>query len=101
MNVDTISDFLADQRDSTPDELQDLVFEFETLWERKLWHQLTNQLIEFFNHPASAPQRLQFYKVFVLKFADKINQLKLVDLALKAATQCRGVCLNLVGLGPP
>jgi 26S proteasome regulatory subunit N9 len=26
----------------------------------------------------------------VLKFADKINQLKLVDLALKAATQCRG-----------
>ncbi|KAL2139862.1 hypothetical protein VTI28DRAFT_4625 [Corynascus sepedonium] len=89
MNVDTISDFLADQRDSAPEELQPLVLEFETLWERKLWHQLTNQLIEFFNHPGSAPQRLQFYKVFVLKFADKINQLKLVDLALKAATQCR------------
>ncbi|KAG7284164.1 hypothetical protein NEMBOFW57_010525 [Staphylotrichum longicolle] len=89
MNVDTIPDFLADQRDSAPEELQPLVLEFETLWERKLWHQLTNQLIEFFNHPGSAPQRLQFYKVFVLKFADKINQLKLVDLALKAATQCR------------
>ncbi|KAK3906246.1 hypothetical protein C8A05DRAFT_40913 [Staphylotrichum tortipilum] len=89
MNIDTIPDFLADQRDSAPDELQPLVLEFETLWERKLWHQLTNQLIEFFNHPGSAPQRLQFYKVFVLKFADKINQLKLVDLALKAATQCR------------
>ncbi|KAL2170432.1 hypothetical protein VTG60DRAFT_4918 [Thermothelomyces hinnuleus] len=89
MNVDTISDFLAEQRDIAPEELQPLVLEFETLWERKLWHQLTNQLIEFFNHPGSAPQRLQFYKVFVLKFADKINQLKLVDLALKAATQCR------------
>ncbi|KAL2179462.1 uncharacterized protein P884DRAFT_238841 [Thermothelomyces heterothallicus CBS 202.75] len=89
MNVDTISDFLAEQRDIAPDELQPLVLEFETLWERKLWHQLTNQLIEFFNHPGSAPQRLQFYKVFVLKFADKTNQLKLVDLALKAATQCR------------
>ncbi|GAB1317254.1 26S proteasome regulatory subunit [Madurella fahalii] len=89
MNVDTISDFLAEQRDSAPEELQPLVLEFETLWERKLWHQLTNQLIEFFNHPGSAPQRLQFYKVFILKFADKINQLKLVDLALKAATQCR------------
>lgn len=89
MNVDTIPDFLADQRDAAPEELQPLVLEFETLWERKLWHQLTNQLIEFFNHPGSAPQRLQFYKVFVLKFADKINQLKLVDLALKAATQCR------------
>jgi 26S proteasome regulatory subunit N9 len=91
MNVDTISDFLAEQRDNAPDELQPLVLEFETLWERKLWHQLTNQLIEFFNNPGSAPQRLQFYKVFVLKFADKINQLKLVDLALKAATQCRGM----------
>ncbi|KAK3346284.1 hypothetical protein B0T25DRAFT_571431 [Lasiosphaeria hispida] len=89
MNVDTISDFLADQRDEAPEELQPLVLEFETLWERKLWHQLTNQLIEFFNNPGSAPQRLQFYKVFILKFADKINQLKLVDLALKAATQCR------------
>ncbi|KAL2163715.1 hypothetical protein VTH06DRAFT_5773 [Thermothelomyces fergusii] len=89
MNVDTISDFLAEQRDNAPEELQPLVLEFETLWERKLWHQLTNQLIEFFNHPGSAPQRLQFYKVFILKFADKINQLKLVDLALKAATQCR------------
>ncbi|KAK4240746.1 hypothetical protein C8A03DRAFT_41762 [Achaetomium macrosporum] len=89
MNVDTISDFLAEQRDSAPEELQPVVLEIETLWERKLWHQLTNQLIEFFNHPGSAPQRLQFYKVFILKFADKINQLKLVDLALKAATQCR------------
>ncbi|KAL2264000.1 hypothetical protein VTK26DRAFT_3555 [Humicola hyalothermophila] len=89
MNVDTIPDFLAEQRDNAPEELQPLVLEFETLWERKLWHQLTNQLIEFFNHPGSAPQRLPFYQVFVLKFADKINQLKLVDLALKAATQCR------------
>ncbi|KAK3305540.1 uncharacterized protein B0T15DRAFT_502625 [Chaetomium strumarium] len=89
MNVDTISDFLAEQRDGTVEELQPVVLEIETLWERKLWHQLTNQLIEFFNHPGSAPQRLQFYKVFILKFADKINQLKLVDLALKAATQCR------------
>ncbi|KAH8887062.1 PCI-domain-containing protein [Thozetella sp. PMI_491] len=89
MSVDTISDFLVEQRDQAPEELQALVLDFEDLWERKLWHQLTNSLLEFFNHPGSAPQRLQFYKVFILKFADKINQLKLVDLALKAATQCR------------
>jgi 26S proteasome regulatory subunit N9 len=90
MNNDAIPDFLAEQRDNAPEELQPAVMEFETLWERKLWHQLTNALIEFFNNPGSAPQRLQFYKVFVSKFADKINQLKLVDLALKAATQCKG-----------
>ncbi|KAL3955900.1 hypothetical protein ACCO45_008746 [Purpureocillium lilacinum] len=81
MNVDTIPDFLAEQRDQTAEELQPLVLDFENFWERKLWHQLTDAL--------APPQRLPFYKVFVLKFADKINQLKLVDLALKAATQCK------------
>ncbi|KAF3059511.1 putative 26S proteasome regulatory subunit rpn9 [Daldinia childiae] len=89
MNVDTIADFLADQRDETPDELQYLIIQFENFWERKLWHQLTDSLIEFFANPKSEPQRLKFYKVFILNFADKINQLKLVDLGLKAATQCR------------
>ncbi|UNI17303.1 26S proteasome regulatory subunit [Purpureocillium takamizusanense] len=89
MNVDTIPDFLAEQRDQTLEELQPLVLDFENFWERKLWHQLTDALAQFFDHPGSAPQRLPFYKVFVLKFADKVNQLKLVDLALKAATQCK------------
>ncbi|KAI0880428.1 uncharacterized protein GGS22DRAFT_174824 [Annulohypoxylon maeteangense] len=89
MNVDTIADFLADQRDETPDELQYLIIQFENYWERKLWHQLTDALIEFFANPKSEPQRLKFYKVFISKFADRINQLKLVDLGLKAATQCR------------
>lgn len=90
MNVDTISDFLAEQRDGAPDELQPMILQFEDLWERKLWHQLTDSLLEFFNHPDSAKLRLQFFKVFVTKFADKINQLKLVNLALKAAESCKG-----------
>ncbi|GAW24765.1 hypothetical protein ANO14919_143580 [Xylariales sp. No.14919] len=89
MNVDTIADFLAEQRDEAPEELQGLIIQFEDFWERKLWHQLTDLLIEFFANPKSEPQRLPFFKVFILKFADKINQLKLVDLGLKAATQCR------------
>ncbi|KFA66724.1 hypothetical protein S40285_08502 [Stachybotrys chlorohalonatus IBT 40285] len=89
MSADAISDFLGEQRDEAPEELQPLVLEFENFWERKLWHQLTDALVEFFSHPGSAPQRLAFYKVFILKFADKINQLKLVELALKAAAQCK------------
>jgi 26S proteasome regulatory subunit N9 len=89
MSVDTIADFLAEQRDEAPEELQPLILDFENYWERKLWHQLTDSLVKFFNHEGSAPQRLAFYKVFILKFADKINQLKLVQLALKAATQCK------------
>ncbi|KAI9897104.1 hypothetical protein N3K66_008126 [Trichothecium roseum] len=88
MNADAISEFLAEQRDEAPEELQSLVLDFENFWERKLWHQLTEALVKFFSHPKSAPQRLDFYKNFIAKFADKINQLKLVELALKAATQC-------------
>ena len=89
----TIPDFLAEQRDAAPADLQHLFISFEDLWERKLWHQLTDSLIGFFNQKESAPQRLAFYKTFILTFADKINQLKLVTLALSAATQCRGTCL--------
>ncbi|RFU75490.1 proteasome regulatory particle subunit [Trichoderma arundinaceum] len=89
MNADSISDFLAEQRDEAPEELQPLILNFENYWERKLWHQLTDALVEFFNNDGSAPQRLAFYNVFILKFADKINKLKLVMLALKAAAQCK------------
>jgi len=88
MNVDTIPDFLAEQRDAAPADLQHLFISFEDLWERKLWHQLTDTLEEFFNYKESADQRLPFYRTFILTFADKINQLRLVDLALKASTQC-------------
>jgi hypothetical protein len=90
MNTDAIADFLAEQRDTAPAELQHLFINFEDYWERKLWHQLTDSLIEFFNNPQSGPQRLSFYRTFILTFADKINQLKLVTLALNAATQCKG-----------
>lgn len=85
MSNDVIPEFLSQQQDKTPEELQHLIFDFENFWERKLWHQLTHSLLDFFNNDASEPQRLDFYKVFIVKFADKINQLKLVELALKAA----------------
>ncbi|KAG4439554.1 hypothetical protein IFR05_004953 [Cadophora sp. M221] len=87
-NVD-IPGFLEEQRDNATAELQHLYLDFEDLWERKLWHQLTDTLIQFFNHKESASQRLAFYKTFILTFADKINQLKLVTLALSAASQCK------------
>ncbi|QSZ31334.1 hypothetical protein DSL72_000897 [Monilinia vaccinii-corymbosi] len=89
MNVDTIPDFLGEQRDAAPADLQHFFLSFEDLWERKLWHQLTDTLVEFFNNQESASQRLPLYKTFILTFADKINQLRLVTLALSAASQCK------------
>ncbi|PCG97165.1 Hypothetical protein PENO1_064690 [Penicillium occitanis (nom. inval.)] len=88
MDADKIPDFLADQRDQAPSEAQALFLDFEDYWERKLWHQLTNSLVEFFRTPASAPQRLPIFKSFILSFADRINQLNFVSLGLLASTQC-------------
>lgn len=90
MDLDTIPSFLAEQRDAAPVELQHFYITLEDFWERKLWHQLTDALVEYFNHPDSASQRLALWKNFILNFGDKINQLKLVTLGLLAVTQCKG-----------
>ncbi|KAI9790840.1 MAG: 26S proteasome regulatory subunit [Piccolia ochrophora] len=89
MDIDTIPNFLAEQRDAAPPDLQHHFISFEDFWERKLWHQLTDVLVEYFEHPESSPQRIPLYKTFVSSFADKINQLKLVTLGLSAASQCK------------
>jgi len=90
MDIDTIPNLLGDQRDQAPDELQHFFIQFEDYWERKLWHELTDSLIEYFSHPESAPQRIPLYETFIKTFAGKINQLKLVTLGLSAAYQCKG-----------
>lgn len=95
MDLDAIPDFLSDQRDQAPADVQHFYLTFEDLWERKLWHELTNSLVDFFRSPESSSQRLAVYNNFILSFADKINQLKLVWLGLQASTQCKGSLLKI------
>jgi 26S proteasome regulatory subunit N9 len=90
MDRDTIPNVLSDQRDAAPEELQHYFLQFEDFWERKLWHELTDSLVEFFSNPASAPQRIPLFNTFIKSFADKINTLKLVTLGLSAAEQYEG-----------
>ncbi|KAF7508699.1 hypothetical protein GJ744_008946 [Endocarpon pusillum] len=89
MDLDAIPDFLSEQRDQAPADVQHFYLTFEDLWERKLWHELTNSLVDLFRSPESSSQRLPVYNNFILSFADKINQLKLVWLGLQASTQCK------------
>ena len=90
MDVDTIPTLLSDQRDNAPDDLQHYYLTFEDYWERKLWHELTDVLVEFFENGQSASQRLPLYNTLIKSFADKINQLKLVTLGLSTASQVPG-----------
>lgn len=82
--------FLQEVFSQISPDLQADTLRLQDLWEQKLWHELTETLIAIFNHPESGRFRMAIYNQFVLQFADRINQLKLVDLALKAATQCQG-----------
>ena len=91
MDPEVISSFLSDQRENVPEELQQSFLNIEDFWDRKLWHQLTDQLGEYFHDPASSSQRLALFDGFILNFAEKINQLKFISLGLLAATQCPGM----------
>lgn len=91
MDVDTIPNHLAEQRDQAPDEFAHYYLTFEDYWERKLWHELTDSLLEYFKLPESASQRLPLFNTFIKSFAEKINSLKLVELGLSTATQCKGL----------
>ena len=91
MDPEVISNFLSDQREEAPEDLQQRFLEIEDFWDRKLWHQLTDVLLNYFQDQQSAPQRLPLFRKFILSFADKINQLKFVSLGLSAATQCSGI----------
>ena len=90
MDPEVVANFLSSQREETPEDLQESFLEIEDFWDRKLWHQLTEVLLSYFQNPKSAPQRLPLFTKFILSFADKINQLKFVSLGLSAATQCSG-----------
>ncbi|CCE65185.1 hypothetical protein TPHA_0K00510 [Tetrapisispora phaffii CBS 4417] len=82
--LDTILSTLRLEADP---ELSTLFYQFEELYEKKLWHQLTQSLIQFFHDPKSVSLRLRVYDTFINKFIDKINQLSVVDfllLSLKA-----------------
>ena len=90
VDPEVIQDFLSQQRESAPEELQQTFLDIEDYWERKLWHQLTDVLEAYFSDSASASQRLPLFRKFILTFAEKISQLKLVYLGLLTATQCSG-----------
>ena len=52
----------------------------------RLWHQLTSKLFQFFDQPSARPYRVDVFERFVRDFETKINQLRLVELGVKVAS---------------
>lgn len=95
MELDTdVSTVLATLRLETeiPD-LINLFYELEDFYERKLWHQLTVSLSNFYKSKESknipvangtASVRTRIYDLFVSQFASKLNQIQVVDFLLSS-----------------
>ena len=56
-------------------------------WHLRLWHQLTNKLLEFFDFPLSRLYRVDVFNKFVRDFESKLNQLRLVEMGVKVSKE--------------
>lgn len=79
-----VSNTLNKLREESNPDLAPLFYEFESLYQDKLWHQLTERLKVFFEDPRSLDQRLNTYLKFVTIFYDRINQLSVVEFLLQS-----------------
>ncbi|CEP65064.1 proteasome regulatory particle lid subunit RPN9 LALA0_S20e00254g [Lachancea lanzarotensis] len=79
-----ISTILSTLKQEVDPQLSYLFDEFESLYDSKLWHQLTEKLELFFQDERTGPLRLRVYDAFVLKFQDKISQLSVVSFLLSS-----------------
>ncbi|KAI5288817.1 26S proteasome regulatory subunit, partial [Ascosphaera acerosa] len=88
MSQEKVAAFLDELRPQVPEDSQTRLLALEDLWTRKLWHQLTDSLVDYFGTAESAAYRIPIFNNFVTSFASKINQLKYAKLGLMASTQC-------------
>ncbi|KII84146.1 hypothetical protein PLICRDRAFT_147432 [Plicaturopsis crispa FD-325 SS-3] len=82
-----LDEFLGTALSATPADLHPFFESFRTLHTRRLWHQLTLKLFEFFDHPQSKPYRVDVFERFVRDFESKLNQLRLVEMGVKVSKE--------------
>lgn len=91
MDLDVDESYLDDAgaASSTPSGLRSFYPKFKSLYEKKLWYQLTLTVEQFLNHPDSQqpPIQIDLYEKFVRRFSSKINQLQLAGIGVKVARQ--------------
>jgi len=57
-----------------------------------LWHQLTQKLFEFFEHPLARPFRVEVFSRFVRDFEMRLNPLRLVEMGAKVSKDIDSGC---------
>ncbi|KAF8508082.1 hypothetical protein JB92DRAFT_3145169 [Gautieria morchelliformis] len=79
--------YLSTALSTAPVELHAFIESFRNLHRRKLWHQLTQSVSDFFDHPLSKPYRVDVFERFVREFEIRINQLSLVQMGTKVSKE--------------
>ncbi|KAF8512952.1 hypothetical protein BU17DRAFT_77321 [Hysterangium stoloniferum] len=82
-----VDEYLTTIVSTVPPDLHPLLESFKTLHHRKLWHQLTQTVSRFVDHPLSKPYRVDVFDKFVRDFEPKMNQLTLVQLGAKVSKE--------------
>jgi 26S proteasome regulatory subunit N9 len=67
MEIDlNVSSYLANQRVHAPMNLRSYFGKFEDLYERKLWHQLTIEVLKFIEEPEAGPLLISLFEQFIM-----------------------------------
>ncbi|ORY28276.1 hypothetical protein BCR39DRAFT_535243 [Naematelia encephala] len=79
--------YLEQQEASSPAELKPWWTRIRTAYERKLWHNLTVTLTEFVFLPGTGEYQIELFEKFISTVEDKINALKLVEIARRVGRE--------------
>lgn len=71
-------------------ELKEKLEVIESFYDKKLYHQLTLELVELINIPSAQGLLIPLYNDFISTFANKIDPLKLVQIAVVTSKQFEG-----------
>ncbi|CAH1800153.1 unnamed protein product, partial [Owenia fusiformis] len=117
-----VSAYLAEQQTKTKGDIATTFSNLETLYNKKLWHQLTLELQEFVKNPYfdKGTGLIELYEHFLADFEHRINPLSLVEILMyvikqiqdpneassfldklkdkvKASTEATVLCLTAIG----
>jgi 26S proteasome regulatory subunit N9 len=67
----------------------------------RLWHQLTQKVDEFFDHPLAKPYRVDVYTRFVRDFEERLNPLRLAEMGIKISQDIDSAPSLFFSLSPP
>jgi len=85
------SDWAASQQQNCSGDAAEFWSKLELYSKKKLWHQMTQVILEFINSPHFKTSPLEFYTKFVAEFEQKMNKLSLIEVIKRAVNEIQDI----------